>query len=97
MFLENWINQARSHWKQHLPEMYARLEKAGQLEAKLREAANRTYSAVTELEDSGMTAQEAFQMAREDHLFLRPEHADNPEPDGLTQAMWKEMANNPPQ
>lgn len=73
----NWISQARDHWKEHLPKMYARLEKAGTLEQALTEAADATAAGMRVLVTQGATQQEAWEQVRERYLFLpeEPEQA----------------------
>lgn len=73
MNLNNWVELARAHWKEFLPAKYAALKKAGALEAALREAAEQTYQATSALEAAGHQPHEAWAMAREDHLLLKPE------------------------
>lgn len=73
MDLQNWIDLARSHWQEHLPEMTRRLKQNGTLESSLQEAADETFREVTELEDSGMQPDEAWQTTREKYLLLKPE------------------------
>lgn len=76
MNLENWISQARAHWKEFQPEKFAELEKAGKLKDTLTDAAERTHLEMSELEDAGLTNSEAWEMVRERYLFP-PE--ENPE------------------
>ena len=42
MELQNWINEARAHWKEFLPNRYREFKEAGILEAQLKDAADRT-------------------------------------------------------
>ena len=39
--LTGWALQAKDHWKQHRPKMYAEMEKAGTLDQNAQNAANR--------------------------------------------------------
>lgn len=71
--LQNWVHEARQHWKEHLPTRFAALKKAGKLDSSLQEAANQTYLELQQLEDSGLTPEEAWQMVREEYLFPRAE------------------------
>lgn len=73
MNLQNWKDQARSHWQAFLPDKTARLTKAGTLEAALDEAVEQTFAEVSQLEDSGTAPDEAWQMVREKYLLLPPE------------------------
>lgn len=77
MNLQNWVKQAKAHWKEFRPRLYASLEKSGNLEAALQDAAERTYREVTELEDQGFDHQDAWEMVRERYLFV-PEEGKNP-------------------
>lgn len=76
----HWIALARAHWKEHLPEMFARLEKAGTLEATLREAADATAREMRTLVEQGATQTEAWEMVRQNHLLLAPEQDELAEP-----------------
>jgi hypothetical protein len=75
--LQNWVNQAREHWKEFQPKRYSALVKSGMLEAALQDAAERTYREVTELEDHGFDRQDAWEIVRERYLFV-PEEGENP-------------------
>lgn len=70
-----WIAQARAHWKEHRPQMYARLLEAGQLEEALQDAATSTSSAMQNLMHQGATWDEAWEQTRELYLFL-PQEAE---------------------
>jgi hypothetical protein len=41
--LNNWISQAREHWKEHQPTRFRELSKAGKLGKALRDAAEQTH------------------------------------------------------
>jgi len=73
---QNWINQARDHWKEFQPTKYKALKKQGTLDLALKEAAERTYRETSELEDAGFQPDEAFQMVREEYLFPPDENAE---------------------
>ena len=73
-----WIAQAREHWKEHLPKMYARLEKAGKLDKALTDAANETSKAIRALTTQGATWQEAWEQTRETYLFPAEEPEQTP-------------------
>ena len=77
MNLQNWVRQAKDHWKEFQPKRYASLEKSGKLEAALQDAAERTYREMTELEDQGFDHQDAWGIVRERYLFV-PEEGKNP-------------------
>lgn len=90
MNLQNWIDQARSHWKEHLPKRYAALKEAGMLEKSLREAANQTFLEVSQLEDSGFQPDEAWQMVRENYLMLPAEDQNQQPPTSLSHRLAQE-------
>ena len=69
MNLNDWISQARDHWRQFQPTKFKELRKAGKLEQALRDAAERTHREMTELENSGFRNHEAWEMVRERYLF----------------------------
>ena len=74
----HWIAQAREHWKEHLPKMYARLEKSGQIEDALTKAAEATAAGIRALTMQGATWQEAWEQTRESYLFLPEEPEQQP-------------------
>mgnify|MGYP001312324077 CR=1 FL=1 len=80
MNLQNWIDLARQHWTEHLPQKVQQLRRAGKLEKALREAANQTYSLVDSLEAQGMGPEEAWQQARTEFLLLPPEESPEEAP-----------------
>ena len=73
-----WIAQARGHWKEHLPKMFARLKKTGMLEQALTEAAEATARGMRVLTTQGATWQEAWEQVRETYLFLPEEPEQKP-------------------
>ena len=73
MNLQNWIRDARAHWKEFLPNRYKEFEEAGVLDEALQEAANLTYREVASLENAGLSSQEAWERTRQEYLFLPPE------------------------
>lgn len=75
----NWIAQARQHWQEHLPKMYARLKADGTLQAKLTEAADATARDLENLMGQGFNYQEAWEQVRETYLFLPEEKGASPE------------------
>lgn len=74
--LQNWVNQAREHWKEFQPKRYSALIKSGKLEPALQDAAERTYREMTALEDQGFDYQDAWEIVRERYLFV-PEEGKN--------------------
>lgn len=79
MNLNNWINLARESWKENNPTLYKELNRSGELETALREAAERTYSAISELEAQGHSLQEAWEITREKYLLLPAEDTPDEE------------------
>lgn len=75
----SWIAQARQHWQEHLPKMYARLKADGTLQAKLTEAADATARDLQNLMGQGFNYQEAWEQVRETYLFLPEEKGASPE------------------
>lgn len=73
--MQQWIDLAREHWKEWLPKKYAALKVQGDqvLNKALYQAASQTAREVTQLEDSGLTFLEAWEMTRETYLLLKPE------------------------
>lgn len=69
MNLQNWINQARDHWKEFQPTRFKELQRVGKLEPALKQAAEQTYLELDQLEESGMDPQGAWEMVRERYLF----------------------------
>ena len=73
MNLQNWVRDARAHWKEFLPSRYKEFEEAGVLDEALQEAANLTYREVASLENAGLSSQEAWERTRGEYLFLPEE------------------------
>jgi hypothetical protein len=96
MNLQNWVSQARAHWKEFQPKRYAALEKSGKLEATLQEAAERTHQEMSAFEEQGFNNQEAWEMTRQRYLFP-PEEGMKPAQDSpnwrpsLTEKMHEVM------
>jgi hypothetical protein len=65
----NWISQANSHWKEHQPKRYAALMKAGTLGQTLAHAADETGKQMQTLREQGFSADQAWEMVRDLHLF----------------------------
>ena len=75
----SWIAQARQHWLEHLPKMYARLKANGTLQQQLTEAAEATARDLQNLMGQGFNYQEAWEQVRETYLFLPEEKGASPE------------------
>lgn len=73
MNLQNWIREAKAHWKEHSPKLYRQLEKAGTLDARLKDAAERTEQEMSDLMKEGFQHHEAWEMTREKYLFTPQE------------------------
>ena len=69
MNLQNWVNQARAHWKEFQPSRYRALVKEKKLEISLQDAANRTFEEMNGLRATGFNHQEAWEIVRERYLF----------------------------
>jgi hypothetical protein len=74
----NWISQAREHWAEHRPKMFARLTQSGTLEKALTDAAEATSLGVQSLMAQGATWQEAWEQTRELYLFPAEEASQTP-------------------
>lgn len=81
MDLNNWVSLGRKSWKEHNPTLFKKLKQAGQLQTALREAAERTYLEVDELENAGFSPQDAWEMTRKKYLLLPPEETQEDEED----------------
>lgn len=79
MNLQNWIREAKAHWKEHSPKLYRQLEKAGTLQSSLEDAAERTNQEMNDLRKEGYNEQEAWEMTREKYLFTPPEAPEKDE------------------
>jgi hypothetical protein len=79
--LQNWISQAREHWKEFQPARFRSLEATGMLDAALKEAAEQTFLELGQLEDTGFNHHEAWQIVRERHLFPAEENS-------VDQTLW---------
>lgn len=73
MDLKNWISLARESWRENNPTLFKELNRSGKLGQTLKQAAERTYEEVSELEANGHSPQEAWEMTREKYLLLPPE------------------------
>ena len=49
-----WARQAKEHWKEHRPKMYAALEKSGQLNHRLNRAVEQTGDDYVDMLHNGM-------------------------------------------
>lgn len=73
MNLQNWVRDAKAHWKEFLPKRYAEFEKAGILNAQLQDAAERTSDEMSQLQNAGLSYSEAWERVRSEYLFLPEE------------------------
>ena len=71
--MQQWINQAREHWREFCPKKVAELEKAGLLGKALYQAAEETLTAIEQMQKAGMTFSEAREVAMREYLLLEPE------------------------
>lgn len=79
MNLNNWIELARDSWRENNPRLYQQLLESGELEEALNEAAEKTYIDVCNFEESGCSPDEAWVMARESCILIKPEEDDDDE------------------
>lgn len=77
MNLNNWIELARDSWRENNPNLYRQLLESGKLEEALNEAAEKTYIDVCNLEESGYSPDEAWVMARERCILIKPEEVND--------------------
>ena len=73
--LSPWAEQAKAHWKEHRPKMYAELQSAGTLDQQAENAAKQTQEELASAIENGLDHQAAWEMVRENHLFLPTEEA----------------------
>jgi hypothetical protein len=71
--LSPWAEDAKAHWKEHRPRMYAELEKAGTLDEAAEKAATQTKDDLGSAIEDGMDYYAAWEMLRERYLFLPTE------------------------
>jgi hypothetical protein len=69
--------QIREHWKKYRPQMYAELEKAGDLAESVYAAQERTSDLMNSLLDKGLPRHQAWELASEEWAFL-PSEDDSP-------------------
>lgn len=76
---------AIEHWKEHLPQKYAALKKAGTLNSEALKAAELTLEQQATLIEQGIPAEAAWEMVRETYLFQPEEEGaseEAPDSDG---------------
>jgi hypothetical protein len=61
--------QIKDHWKKHRPQLYAELEKAGDLAESLHAAQERTKDLMDSLLNKGLPHHQAWELAREEWAF----------------------------
>ena len=71
--LERWIGQAGHHWQEHLPTLYRGHLADGTLPQALRRAAELTATEMDSLLEAGFDPDQAWEMVRNEYLFLPPE------------------------
>ena len=72
-----WVKQAKDHWKQFRPKMYAELEKSGLLHERAVKAAEQTEHDLMSMVRQGYPYDGAWEAVRERYLFL-PSEKDEP-------------------
>lgn len=70
------VEKAREHWKEFQPTMFKALERAGMLERRLEEAAQKTVSEMADLRDQGFDDHEAREIVYPKYILLRDENED---------------------
>jgi hypothetical protein len=65
-----------AHWRQHLPQMTARLAEKGELEQAIAQAARTTTEAVLDMERGGMSRWEAWMAVRQEWAILPAEETE---------------------
>ena len=88
----NWISQAREHWKEHQPTRFKELSKARKLGKALRDAAERTHREMSSLEAQGYRNHEAWEIVRERYLFPPQEPGVEPDEDMPAARLSMEVA-----
>jgi len=73
MNLQNWVEQARAHWKEFRPDMFMELDDAGILEQELQTAATLTARDMDAFQGAGLSWDEAWERTRNEYLFLPEE------------------------
>ncbi len=68
--------QIKVHWKKYRPQLYAELEKAGDLAESLHAAQEQTSDLMDRLLDQGLPHHQAWELAREEWAFLPSEEDD---------------------
>ncbi len=68
------------HWKEHRPQMFKELMDEGQLETEVQRAADKTNEMLDSLMGQGMPYHQAWEMVREEFLFLPEEEGASEEP-----------------
>ena len=71
--------QAIEHWKEHLPNKYRALKKAGTLNSEALKAAEMTLEEQASLIAQGFPAEAAWEMVREQYLFQPEEEGASEE------------------
>jgi hypothetical protein len=77
--LSPWAHDAKNHWSQHRPKVYADLEKSGMLDEQAQKAAENAENELQLSVENGMDPHEAWSEARNNHLFP-PDEEDQPHP-----------------
>ena len=95
MNLNNWMIQAKDHWRRFQPTEFKELVETGKLNQALQQAADLTHREMTELEQAGHPPQEAWEMVRERYLFPPEKHPEK-EPNSPWGDLYREAieANN---
>ena len=94
MQYQNWINQAKAHWREFQPKKYKALKAAGTLDKALAEAAQQTAQEMEELQAQGFDREQAWEMVRNEYLFPPEEAPEKPEHTASAAAYRSQLAVN---
>ena len=85
MSFAQWKVDAKEYWRKFRPQYYASLEKSGQVEEAVNQAAEWTEEALEKLLQRGLKYHEAWEMLREEWLFPPGDEDESPpaDPDDL--------------
>jgi hypothetical protein len=94
MQYQNWINQAKAHWREFQPKKYKVLKAAGSLDEALQEAAQQTAQEMEELQSQGFDREQAWEMLRNEYLFPPEEELEEEEETASAAAYRSQLAVN---
>lgn len=77
--LQDLIDQAKAYWEEHYPTKCTYLRSIGELDEALIEAAQKAEGDITDLVADGLSWDEAWEIASEEHLFSVEDEYEEPE------------------